>query len=45
VEYDDLAAAGRSDKARELIMYLARRGRLDELITLCRQERPHLTWE
>jgi tetratricopeptide (TPR) repeat protein len=45
VEYDDLAAEGRSDKARELIMYLARRGRLDELITLCRQERPHLTWE
>jgi outer membrane protein assembly factor BamB/tetratricopeptide (TPR) repeat protein len=45
VEYEDLEATGRPDKARELITYLERRGRLNELITLCRQERPHLAWE
>jgi eukaryotic-like serine/threonine-protein kinase len=45
VPYDDLEAGSRTGKARELIIYLERRGRVDELIALCRQERPHLTWE
>jgi outer membrane protein assembly factor BamB len=44
VNYDDLRAAGRAGKARELVIYLERRGRLDELLLLCQQERPHLAW-
>jgi outer membrane protein assembly factor BamB/tetratricopeptide (TPR) repeat protein len=44
VNYDDLRAAGRAGKARELVIYLERRGRLDELMLLCQQERPHVAW-
>jgi outer membrane protein assembly factor BamB len=45
VNYDDLAATGRAGKARELVIYLERRGRLSELILLCQQERPYLPWD
>jgi Leucine-rich repeat (LRR) protein len=41
IEYDDLAAAGRSGKVRELLRYLERRGRLDELIKLVERKRPY----
>ncbi len=44
VDYDDLPAQGKAAKARELILYLERRGRLDELIDLCRLERPGVSW-
>jgi len=40
VAYDDLPAQGRGNKARELIAYLERRGRLEELLELLREERP-----
>jgi outer membrane protein assembly factor BamB len=42
LSYEDLAGSGRANKARELIVYLDRRGRLNELLYLCQQERPHL---
>jgi outer membrane protein assembly factor BamB len=42
VDYDDLPVSGKANKARELIIYLERRGRLGELLYLCQQERPHL---
>jgi formylglycine-generating enzyme required for sulfatase activity len=44
LDYDDLPAGGRSDKARDLILLCERTGRLDELLTLCRQKRPHIDW-
>ena len=40
VEYEDLPARSRSGKARELIAYLEKRGRLAELLELLAQERP-----
>lgn len=44
VDYDDLYPGGKSDKARELIVYMERHSRLAELLTLCQQERPNLPW-
>jgi hypothetical protein len=40
VDYDNLGGSGKSGKARELIQYLERRGRLDELATVLREDRP-----
>ncbi len=41
VDYDDLAGESKSGKARELVTYLNRRGRLAELPTLISKLRPH----
>lgn len=40
VGYDDLPARGRRNKARELIAYLKRRGRLRDLVELLNEEHP-----
>jgi hypothetical protein len=40
VVYDDLPARVRKSKARELIVYMEKRGRLSELIALLREDRP-----
>jgi hypothetical protein len=40
IDYDDLVAQGRENKARELVTYMARRSRLDELIAAIQRERP-----
>lgn len=40
VVYDDLDGSARKDKARELVEYLARRVRLDDLRAVLRQQRP-----
>ncbi len=45
IDYDSLGAQGKAAKARELVAYLARHGRLDELIELGRQQRPDIDWE
>ncbi len=44
VDFDDLAGERKIDKARALICYLERRGRLDELINAIKNERPNLPW-
>lgn len=44
VDFDNLAGERKIDKARALICYLERRGRLDELIDAIREERPNLPW-
>jgi V8-like Glu-specific endopeptidase len=44
VDYADLPATGRGNKARELVTYLDRRDRLDELRTAVMQQRPHVAW-
>jgi tetratricopeptide (TPR) repeat protein len=44
VDYDNLAAIGKAHKARELLAYLERRGRLSELIGIGEQLRPDIPW-
>ncbi|MCP4424800.1 MAG: hypothetical protein GY803_09930 [Chloroflexi bacterium] len=44
IDYDDLPAQGRENKARELILYMERRGRLPELLAACEQKRPIYHW-
>ncbi|MBN1177954.1 MAG: AAA family ATPase [Anaerolineae bacterium] len=44
IRYDDLPAEGASGKARELIAYLERRGRIFELIEVGKQLRPDVPW-
>jgi len=45
VDYDDLPGEGKTAKARELIAYLDRRGRIPALIEMCTSLRLHVSWE
>ncbi len=45
IDYDDLPAISKADKARELIKIFQRRTRISELIGYCRKERPKIRWE
>lgn len=45
VDYDDLPGQEKTAKARELILYLMRRSRLEDLIKEGRRQRPELPWE
>lgn len=44
VEFDDLGGEGRSDKARELVTFVQRRGRLIDLLQTLASERPGIAW-
>jgi hypothetical protein len=44
IEYEDLPGLTRSDKARELISYARRYGRMADLLAACRAHRPHARW-
>jgi hypothetical protein len=44
-DYADLPGDGRVDKARELILWLERRGQLEELIEYARAHRPRHIWD
>jgi hypothetical protein len=44
VNYDDLPGEGRANKARELVRYLALRGRIPVLIEIGRRLRPDISW-
>ncbi|MCB9443720.1 MAG: AAA family ATPase, partial [Ardenticatenaceae bacterium] len=44
VEFDDLGGEGKSEKARELVAYIQRRGRLPELLRTLVAERPGISW-
>jgi hypothetical protein len=44
VAYDDLPHDTRSELAESLIMYCHRNSRLPALLTLCRNQRPHINW-
>jgi hypothetical protein len=41
IDYEDLPGQNKTDKARELVVYCQRRGRINELIHICRQFRPN----
>jgi len=45
VKYDSLPGEGTAEKARELVAYLERRGRIRELVKEGQRQRPHATWE
>jgi hypothetical protein len=45
VEYDDLPAEGRINKARELVKYLECHDRIPELIQAGRKMRPGISWD
>lgn len=44
VDYDDLPATGRGNKARELVTHLERRDRLEALRVAVRNARPNAVW-
>ncbi len=44
VDYESLPGTGKSDKARELVSYLDRRGRVPELTWMGQQLRPNTPW-
>lgn len=44
VDWDELSGEKKSAKSHSLISYLARRGRLEDLIELLREERPNENW-
>ena len=45
VDYDSLPGEGKSDKARELVLYLQRREQISELVDTVRRDRPDIPWE
>lgn len=44
IQYDNLAGETNSARARELTDFCRRHGRFENLITLCRELRPHVSW-
>jgi len=44
VDYEILPGEGKEAKARELVAYFERRGRIPELVGLCAQLRPDVPW-
>ena len=42
VDYEGLPGQGKRDKARELVAFLERHGRIDELVSICCQRRPNI---
>jgi len=45
IDYDDLPGEGKANKARELVAYLNRRGRISELLKVGEQLRPDVSWK
>jgi hypothetical protein len=45
VDYDELAGETLLEKVLNLINHLSRRGRLEDLIELLKEERPHVDWD
>jgi formylglycine-generating enzyme required for sulfatase activity len=44
LRYDSLGGNDKTAKVRELVDLLMRRGRLEELVEVCREERPKVEW-
>ncbi len=44
IDYENLPAVGKANKAREMIKYLGRRGRLSELVAIGEKQRPNVSW-
>jgi hypothetical protein len=44
VDYDSLSGDNKSAKARELILYMKNKGRLDDLVEKCKELRANAEW-
>ncbi len=44
IDKDEFPEGVKSDMAQEIILYCERHGRMAELLTLCRQQRPNADW-
>jgi hypothetical protein len=44
VDYDSLPGQSKADKARELVAYLGRRGRISRLTRVGQRLRPDISW-
>ena len=44
IDYDDLPGEGREDKARELVKYIERHGRIHEFVEMGKRVRPGISW-
>ena len=44
IDYGDLVGEGKGDKARELVGYFKRRGRISELVEKIKEVRPDISW-
>lgn len=44
IDYESLPDIGKSNKSRELFLYLERRNRLEELYKICNKLRPDVNW-
>ena len=44
VDYEGLSGQNKTDKARELVEFMQRHGRIQEVITQARHLRPHVSW-
>jgi len=45
VDYDDMPGLGKAGKARELVAYLGRRGRISDLVITGKHSRPDIPWD
>lgn len=45
IDYESVLGQAKSDKARELILFCERHGRLLDLTSSCRRLRPHILWD
>jgi hypothetical protein len=45
VDYEDLPGKNKTKKTVSLILQLTRQSRVEQLIDLCRQERPNISWD
>jgi hypothetical protein len=45
IDYDNLAGVGKAGKARELVAYCQRYGRISMLLAIARQLRPDVPWD
>ncbi|MCB9008157.1 MAG: hypothetical protein H6656_12450 [Ardenticatenaceae bacterium] len=44
IDKDDLPNATKPELAQEIILYCERHGKLDRLLDICREQRPHAEW-
>jgi len=44
IDYEDLSGENKSDKVRELVAYMDRHGRTSDLLSICKQLRPLVSW-
>jgi hypothetical protein len=45
IDYEIVPGSGKEDRIRELIDYCRRHGKYDALVAMCREQRPHVSWD